>query len=410
MSETNAGVVIIGAGHAGGTAAALLRQYGYAAPIILVGEEPIAPYQRPPLSKAWLKGEADAESLALKPVAFYAEAGIDLVLAVKATAIDRVGHTVSLSDGRTLAYDALIIATGATARALPIPGADLKGVLSLRSAADAEELKAALRPGKRLAVIGGGYIGLEAAASARALGAEAVVIEKEPRILARVACEVLSTFFTDYHRARGVEFEVGATVEALEGGASGRVTGVRLAEGRIVACDTALVGVGAPPNDQIARAAGLATGGGVVVDIHARTSDPAIYAIGDVTHRPLPHYSRSFRLESVANALEQARQAAAAITGRPPPVEEVTWNWSDQYDIKYQFAGVPFDVDEVIVRGDPATGKFAVFHLTGDVIQAVEAVNAPAEFMMGRKLIGQRQPISRSRLADPAVSMKEVAA
>jgi len=410
MSETNAGVVIIGAGHAGGTAAALLRQYGYAAPITLVGEEPLAPYQRPPLSKAWLKGEADADSLALKPMEFYAEAGIALILGVTATAIERAAHTVSLSDGRTLTYDTLIIATGAKARALPIPGADLKGVLSLRSAADAEELKAALGPGRRLAVIGGGYIGLEAAASARALGAAAVVIEKEPRILARVACEVLSTFFTDYHRARGVEFEVGADVTGLEGGSDGRVTGVRLAEGRVIPCDTALVGVGAPPNDEIARAAGLAIDGGVAVDVHARTSDPDIYAIGDVTHRPLPHYKRRFRLESVANALEQARQAAAAITGRPPPAEEVTWNWSDQYDIKYQFAGVPFDIDEVIVRGDPATGKFAVFHLAGDVIQAVEAVNAPAEFMMGRKLIGQRQPISRVRLADPAVSMKEVAA
>jgi 3-phenylpropionate/trans-cinnamate dioxygenase ferredoxin reductase subunit len=282
-------------------------------------------------------------------------------------------------------------------------------VLSLRSAADAEALKAALRPGKRLAVIGGGYIGLEAAASARALGAEAVVIEKEPRILARVACEVLSTFFTDYHRGRGVGFEVGVTVEALEGEA-GRVTGVRLADGRVIACDTVLVGVGAPPNDEIARAAGLAVGGGITVDIHARTSDPDIYAIGDVTHRPLPHYRRNFRLESVANALEQARQAAAAITGRPPPPEEVTWNWSDQYDIKYQFAGMPFDCDDIVVRGDPATAKFAVFHLAGDVIHAVEAVNAPAEFMAGRKLIGQRQPISRVRLADPAVSMKEVAA
>ena len=409
MSETSAGVVIIGAGHAGGTAAALLRQYGYAAAITLVGEEPIAPYQRPPLSKAWLKGEADADSLALKPTEFYAEVGIELILGVCATTIDRAARTVSLTDGRTLAYDTLIIATGARARALPIPGVELKGVLSLRSAADAEVLKATLGPGRRLAVIGGGYIGLEAAASARALGADAVVIEREPRILARVACEVLSTFFTEYHRARGVQFEVGAMVAALEGD-GGRVTGVRLGDGRVIACDAALVGVGAPPNDEIARAAGLDCDGGVLVDIHARTSDPAIFAIGDVSNRPLPHYHRTFRLESVANALEQARQAAAAITGRPPPAQEVTWNWSDQYDVKYQFAGLPFDVDDIIVRGDPARAKFAVFHLCGDVIQAVEAVNAPAEFMAGRQLIGQRRPISRSRLADPTVSMKEVAA
>jgi 3-phenylpropionate/trans-cinnamate dioxygenase ferredoxin reductase subunit len=409
MTEASAGVVIVGAGHAGGTVAALLRQYGYAAPITLIGEEPFPPYQRPPLSKAWLKGEADADSLALKPTEFYAEVGIELILGTRVTAIDSGGHTVNLSDGRALPYGALIIATGARARALPIPGADLAGVLSLRSAADAEALKAALGPGRRLAVIGGGYIGLEAAASARALGAEAVVIEREPRILARVACAVLSRFFTDYHRARGVVFELDARVEALEGEA-GHVAGVRLADGRTIPCDVALIGVGAPPNDEIARAAGLDCQGGIVVDIHARTSDPDIFAIGDVSHRPLPHYHRSFRLESVANALEQARQAACAITGRPPPAPEVTWNWSDQYDLKYQFAGVPFDIDDILVRGDPASGRFAVFHLTGDVIQAVEAVNAPAEFMAGRQLIGQRRPINRSRLADPAISMKEVAA
>ncbi len=409
MTETNPGVVIVGAGHAGGTVAALLRQYGFEAPITLIGEEPIPPYQRPPLSKAWLKGEADAESLALKPSEFYAEVGIELILGVKVGAIHPAEHTVDLLDGRTLSYAVLIIATGARARALPIRGADLRGVLSLRSAADAEALKAALGPGKRLAVIGGGYIGLEAAASARALGAEAVIIEREPRILARVACKVLSTFFTDYHRARGVDFELGAMVEALEGD-GGHVSGVRLASGQVIPCDVALVGVGAPPNDEIAAAAGLECQGGIVVDTHARTSDPDIFAIGDVSHRPLPHYHRSFRLESVANALEQARQAAAAITGRPAPPHEVTWNWSDQYDIKYQFAGVPFDVDDILVRGDPASGKFAVFHLTGDVIQAVEAINAPAEFMAGRQLIGQRRPISRTRLADTTVSMKEVAA
>lgn len=409
MSKAKAGVVIAGAGHAGGTAAAMLRQFGYEAPIALIGEEPIAPYQRPPLSKAWLKGEADADSLALKPAEFYEETGVELILGVRVAAIDRAAHRVSLSDGRVLPYDKLIIATGAVARALPVPGADLSGVLSLRSAADAEALKAALGPGRRLAVIGGGYIGLEAAASARALGAEAVVIEVEPRILARVSCPVMSDFFTAYHQARGVAFELSARVVAIEG-EGGCVRGVRLADGRIIACDAVLVGIGAPPNDEIARTAGLQCEGGVVVDIHARTSDPDIFAIGDVSNRPVPHYHRSFRLESVANALEQARQAACAITGRPPPAPEVTWNWSDQYDVKYQFAGLPFDVDDILVRGDPSAAKFAVFHLAGDVIQAVEAVNAPAEFMAGRQLIAQRRPISRARLADPAVSMKEVAA
>ncbi len=402
-------VVIVGAGHAGGSAAALLRQYGFAGPITLVGEEPLAPYQRPPLSKAWLKGEADADSLALRPERFYAEADIDLRLGVRATAIDRGAREVRLETGERLAFDHLILATGAKARALAIPGADLAGVLSLRSAADAEALKAALRPGRRLAVIGGGYIGLEAAASARALGAEAVVIEREPRILARVACAVLSDFFTGYHRARGVTFELAADVAAFVG-RDGHVAGVRLGDGRTIACDSVLVGVGAPPEDGLARAAGLPCENGVVVDEHARTADPAIFAIGDVAWRPLPRYERMFRLESVANALEQARQAAAAIVGRPPPPHEVTWNWSDQYDLKYQFAGLPMAADEVIVRGDPASARFAVFHLRGGVLEAVEAVNAPAEFMAGRQLIASGKRVDRAKLADPAISMKEVAA
>jgi 3-phenylpropionate/trans-cinnamate dioxygenase ferredoxin reductase component len=406
---SGAGVVIVGAGHGGGTAAALLRQYGYGGPVTLIGEEPLAPYQRPPLSKAWLKGEADADALTLKPEGFYAEAGIDLILGAPVTAIARSARTVNLVDGRAFAYHTLILATGARARGLDIPGADLAGVLTLRSAADAEVLKAALGPGRRLAVIGGGYIGLEVAASARALGAEAVVIEREPRILARVACETLSTFFTDYHRARGVGFEVDADVQAFEG-EGGRVTGVRLGDGRTIACDAVLIGVGAPPNAELAAAAGLECVGGIVVDEQARTADPSVFAIGDVTHRPLPLYGRMFRLESVANALEQARQAASAIVGRPAPAHEVTWNWSDQYDLKYQFAGLPFEVDQVVIRGDPAGAKFAVFHLKGDLVQAVEAVNAGAEFMGGRQLIAQRRPISPARLADTAVSMKEVAA
>ncbi|HUZ14441.1 MAG TPA: FAD-dependent oxidoreductase [Caulobacteraceae bacterium] len=409
MTETGAGVVIVGAGHAGGTAAALLRQYGYAGPITLVGDEPIPPYQRPPLSKAWLKGEADADALALRPLGFYGQQSIELILGACVTAVDRQARRVRLADGRSLAYEQLILATGSRARPLPIPGADLKGVLFLRSAADAEQLKAALGPGKRLAVIGGGYIGLEAAASSRALGAEVTLLEREPRILARVGCETLSRFFQAYHEARGVRFELGAAPAAFEGEA-GRLTGVALADGRVIACDEALIGVGVIRNDELASNAGLACDGGIVVDAGARTADPAIWAIGDVTHRPLPLYDRMVRLESVANALEQAKQAAGAIAGRPPPPPEVTWNWSDQYDIKLQFAGLAFDADEILVRGDPATARFAVFHLKGEVIRAVEAVNAPAEFMAARQLIGSQRRIDRARLADPAVSMKEVAA
>lgn len=409
MADLDSRVVIIGAGHAGGSAAAFLRQYGHTGPIVLVGDEPLVPYQRPPLSKAWLKGEADAESLSLKPADWYEENDCRLILGTTATAINRGARQVTLSNGATLDYDYLVLATGARARMLPIPGADLAGVMALRTAADAEALKAALGPGKRLAIVGGGYVGLEVAASARALGAEAVILEREPRVLARVACEALSTFFTDYHQARGVAFELSAGVEAFEG-ADGRVTGVKLSDGRVLPCDAVIVGIGAIPNDEMAQAAGLECVNGVVVDLEARTADPHVFAIGDLTHRPLPHYDRMFRLESVPNALEQAKQVACAIVGKPGPTPEVPWFWSDQYDLKLQIAGIAFDTDRVLLRGDPASAKFAVFHLQGDVVRSVEAVNAPPEFMMGRKLIENRTRVNIDKLADASISMKEVAA
>ena len=409
MSETPAHIVIIGAGHAGGTAAALLRQYDFQGPITMIGEEPIPPYQRPPLSKAWLKGEADADSLALKPLEFYGENNIDFRPNVRVEAINRADKTVKLSDGSTLAYDIAILATGARPIRLPIPGADLDGVLELRTAADAEALKAALGPGKTVAIVGGGYIGLEAAASSRALGANAIILERESRILARVACETLSTFFQTYHEAKGVKFELGASATGFAG-KDGKVTGVTLADGRTIACDLVLVGVGVAPNEELAKEAGLECARGVVVNLEARTSDPSIFAIGDVAQRPMPIYDRMFRMESVPNALEQAKQAASAITGRPAPAGETPWQWSDQYDLKLQIAGYPFDADHILVRGDPSSNKFAIFHLKGDQVQSVEAINSPPEFMMGRQLIGNRKPVNPAKLADTSISMKEVAA
>ncbi|MDO9588843.1 MAG: FAD-dependent oxidoreductase [Brevundimonas sp.] len=398
-------VLIIGAGHAGGTVAALLRQYGHQGPIVLAGEEPAAPYQRPPLSKAWLKGEADLEALLLRPEAFYAEHDIELRTGVTVTAIDAAAKTVTFADGTVESYDALILATGSAARKLTIPGADRPELLELRTLADAERLKAALGPGKRLAVVGGGYVGLEAAASARALGAAVVVIERMDRVLARVASETLSDFFTGYHRARGVEVLTSAEVAAFEEG------GVRLADGRLIVADAVLVGVGALARDGLARAAGLDCGNGVVVDEAARTSDPAIWAIGDATFRPVPvPGGPRRRLESVPNALEQAKQAAAAITGRAAPTPEVPWFWSDQYDLKLQIAGLPDGADRQVVRGDIESGAFAVFHLDGDRIVCVEAVNAPPEFMAGRLMISRAKAVDAVRLADRSVSMKEIAA
>jgi 3-phenylpropionate/trans-cinnamate dioxygenase ferredoxin reductase subunit len=409
MTAPEPRIVIAGAGHAGGSAAALLRQMGWTGGITLVGEEPLPPYQRPPLSKAWLKGEADAEALALRPAAFYPGADIGLRLGTSVIAIDRAGKTVTLSTGEALAYDHLILALGARARRIKLPGIDLAGVLELRTAADADLLKAALGPGKRLAVIGGGYIGLEAAAAARVLGVAVTIIEREPRVLARVACPILSDFFQAYHRARGVTIETSADVEALTG-ADGYVTGVRLADGRLIACDAVLVGVGAVANDELARAAGLACDGGIVVDLATRTNDPAIYALGDCTRRPLPLYERMLRLESVPNALEQAKQAAAAICGMPPPAPEVPWFWSDQYDLRLQIAGIPFEATEIVLRGSLEEGKFALFHLTADgTVQAVEAVNAPQEFMGGRRIIGKRKRLSAAQIRDMSLTMQQLA-
>lgn len=399
--------IIVGAGHGGGTAAALLRQNGYAEPIILIGEEPHPPYQRPPLSKGWLKGEVDGDGLLLRPSAWYAEANIDLRTSTRVVTLDRASRTVTLSTGEVLAYDKLIIATGARARRLVLPGSDLNGFLELRTIEDAEAIKAQLRPGFRLAVIGGGYVGLEVAASARKLGAEVDVLEREDRLLARVAGPVLSGFFQQVHEEQGVRFHFGVTVEGFEG-LDGQVSGIRLAGAEPLACDAVLVGIGAIPNDDLAREAGLACDDGVVVDHQARTSDPDIFAIGDMTRRPLALYGRSVRLESVPNALEQARQAAAAICGTAEPKSETPWFWSDQYDLKLQIAGIPFQVDQIVVRGDPATRKFAVFHLSQNRVQAVEAINAPPEFIVGRQWLASRREIDVLRLADVSIPMKEV--
>jgi len=314
-----------------------------------------------------------------------------------------------LADGQTVAYDIAIIATGARALWPPITGIDSAGVMALRTAADAEHLKAAIGPGKTLAVVGGGYIGLEVAASGRALGAEVVVLERESRLLARVAAPVLSDFFKRYHEQQGVSFDLGSSVVAFDA-TGGHVSAVRLADGRVFACDAAVIGVGARPNDELAKAAGLTCEDGVVVDLEARTSDPAIFAIGDVTRRPMPLYGCMFRMESVPNALEQAKHAACAITGRPAPAGEVPWQWSDQYDLKLQIAGYPFGTDELLLRGDPESARFALFHLKGDQVQAVEAINSPPEFMMGRMLIGNRKAVDKARLADVTVSMKVVVA
>ncbi|WP_062099337.1 NAD(P)/FAD-dependent oxidoreductase [Caulobacter sp. CCH5-E12] len=399
--------VIIGAGHAGGAAAAVLRQLGHDQPIILIGEEPHPPYQRPPLSKGWLKGEVGEDGLLLRPRAWYAENQVELRTSTRVVNIDRQARQLTMSTDDTLSYDTLILATGSRARKLVLPGSDLKGFLELRTIEDAEAIKAWFRPGFRLAIIGGGYVGLEVAASARQLGAEVDVLEREDRLLARVAGPVMSSFFRDVHEQNGVRFYFGVAVEGYEG-LDGHVSGVRLSGRPPLHCDAVLVGVGAVPNDDLAVAAGLACDDGVIVDGRARTSDSRVFAIGDVTRRPMTFYDRTLRLESVPNALEQARQAAAAIVGAPEPKPETPWFWSDQYDIKLQIGGMPFDVDAVVLRGDPAARKFSLFHLSKGRVQAVEAINSPPEFMVGRQWLASRREVDPARLADVSIPIKEV--
>jgi len=409
MNHTSDRIVIVGAGHAGGSAAALLRQYGWQGPIALIGAEPVPPYQRPPLSKAWLKGEGTLADLLLRPAAFYQSNCIDLQPASEVTTIDRSAKAVNLATGERIAYDHLILATGCYPRLLPVPGHDLAPILALRTLADADRLRPLLHPGARIAIIGAGYIGFEVAASARMLGADVVVIEREARVLPRVASIPLSDFFQRRHAATGVRIILDAAIEAFEG-AAGRVTAVHLADGGTVPCDAVLIGIGAAPNEALARGAGLACDNGIVVDLAARTSDPAIHAIGDCTQRPLPRYHRIGRLESVPNALEQAKQVAADLCGRPPPAPEVPWFWSDQYEVRLQIAGLPFEVTETVVRGDPLTGSFAIFHLSADgTVQAVEAVNAPAEYMAGRMMIAKCKQAVAAKLRDVSCSMRELA-
>lgn len=402
-------VVVIGAGHAGGSAVAFLRQYGWKSPITLIGDEKVLPYQRPPLSKAWLKSETTEANLLLRPEKFYADQNIDLRLGTRAIGIDRQQRVVTLEDGATLAYSHLILATGAGARRLPGVH-DISGVLYLRTIADAERIRQTLQPGSTLVVVGGGYVGLEVAATAKLLGLNVIVVERETRLLARVASQPFAKFIEGYFRAKGIQIELGSTIESFESN-DGRLTSVRLSNGTHVSCAAALIGIGANPNDELMRAADILCGNGVTVDQSARTSDESIFAIGDCTNRPLPLYGTCGRLESVPNALEQAKQAASAISGRPLPKPEVPWFWSDQFDLRIQIAGLRLESTESVIRGDLNSGRFAVFHLdSNNTVRAVEAINASAEFMAGKQLIAQGKRVARDRLSNPTLPMQEIAA
>lgn len=399
--------VIIGAGQAGAQGAASLRQAGFPGEIVLIGAEAAPPYQRPPLSKAYLQGALEAERLFLRPLAYYEQQKIDLRLGCRVAEIARKDGRVILETGERLAYDRLLLATGAPPRQLNAPGTELAGVHYLRTIEDSDLLRPVLARGGRIAIIGAGYIGLEVAASARKAGLAVVVIEMAERVLARVAGRDLSAFYEAAHRAMGVEFRFGESLAALEG--RGRVERAVLASGETVDCDAALVGIGAAPATALAAAAGLVLDNGVATDEGARTSDPAIFAAGDVASHPSPIYGRRMRLESAPNAIEQAKVAGANMAGGEAVYTAVPWFWSDQYDLKLQTVGVSDGADETVLRGDPAARKFSVWSFRAGRLLAVDAVNDPAAFAVSKRLIAAKWAGDAKKLADPATDLKSLA-
>jgi 3-phenylpropionate/trans-cinnamate dioxygenase ferredoxin reductase component len=402
-------IVIVGAGQAAAQALQSLRQGGYAGALTLVGDEPALPYQRPPLSKAYMKGEFDEERLYFKPAAWYEDQKVETLLGTHATGLDRARREVRLGHGGHISYDYLILATGSRPRPLTVPGADLEGVHDLRTLADVERLRPAMVEGRRIVIIGAGYIGLEAAAVARQMKLEVTVVEMAPRVLARVTSPVLSEFYASEHRRQGVTILTGAQTASLEG-VNGKVAAVVLADGTRLPADIVLSGIGILPNDELARDAGIACSNGILVDRDARTSDPKVFAAGDCASRPLVHFGRSGRLESVHNAIEQGKLAAAAILGLPRPAEDCPWFWSDQYDLKLQIAGLGQGYDTHVIRGDPESRKFAVFYLKNGTLIAVDAVNSPPEFLASKKLIMSGAKLAPDVLRDTSTPMKDIAA
>ncbi|NIC43235.1 FAD-dependent oxidoreductase [Aquabacterium sp. A08] len=384
------GLVIVGAGHAGSELALAARQQGWTGDILLLGDEPDLPYQRPPLSKAYLLGQTDAAALALRQPEAYATAGVRVRLGTRVRAIHRAAHTVELTDGERIPYAKLALCTGGRARPWVCEGMDPEhppsNLLSLRTRADADALRAGLRPDSRLVVVGGGYIGLEVAASARSLGAQVTVLEAQPRLLARVAGQAMSDFVADAHRAAGVALRTGATVARVHC-AGGRIVQVELADGTALPADLVVAGIGMLPNTEAARAAGLGSDQGIPVDACSVTADPDIVAAGDCTVQHVALYDRALRLESVPNALEQARSAAAWLCGQAKPNQTVPWFWSDQYDLKLQLVGLSQGHDRCIVRGQSAQRHFCLFYLQGQRLLAADAVNRPADFMLVRRAL-----------------------
>ncbi len=397
------GMVIVGAGHAAGQTAASLRQAKYEGEIILIGDASHSPYQRPPLSKQYLSGEHGMERVYLRPEKFYADRDITVKVDTRVESIDTSAKNVTTDQGETIEYENLLIATGSRPRILHIDGSDLPGIYYFRTVADVDAIRAQMEPGKKLVIVGGGYIGLEVASVGVTSGLEVHVLEMEERILQRVTTPEMSGYYHNLHSERGVHIHTSKMVSGFTG--DGQVSGV-LCGDETIAADLVIVGIGIIPNTEIAEAAGIDCDNGILVNDHCETSVPGVYAAGDCTNHPNPLLERRLRLESVPNAMEQARVVAANICGGDKSYASYPWFWSDQYELKLQMVGFSADGDTQVMRGDMASNQFAVFYLKDGAMVAADAVNSPKEFMICKQLIGKN--VDADILADPSVDLKSL--
>jgi 3-phenylpropionate/trans-cinnamate dioxygenase ferredoxin reductase subunit len=401
-----AGCLIIGGGQAGFEMASSLRAAGYRDPVMIVGDEPHLPYQRPPLSKGYVLDKQGMDEIELRPAAYYRDHSIEVVIGERALSIDRARRTVAFASGAIRPYDALVLAVGARNRTLPVDGAALDCVRYLRTLSESQAIKSRLITARRVVVVGGGFIGLEIAAVASTLGRTVTVIEAQPRLMPRVVAPVISDFYRTLHVRQGVDIVCGAAVTRVEPAADGSAT-VVLADGRRKPADLVIVGIGVVPNVQLAEHAGLAVANGILVDEHLQTSDPAIYAVGDCAAHPNPFADGCVRLESVQNACDQGRTAATSIAGKPTVYASLPWFWTDQYDVRLQMAGLSQGHDSAVVRGSIDDAKFSVFYFTAGRLVAVDSVNRPADHMFARRLLSGRKPLTPEQAADLAFDLKK---
>lgn len=403
-------VVIVGAGHGGAQTAALLRQNGFGGSVAIIGDERELPYERPPLSKEYLSGEKGFERILIRPAGFWRERSVDMLLGRRVATVDPVGRALTLDDGEAVGYGRLVWAAGGAPRRLACPGHELGGIHTIRTRADIDRLQAELPGVDRVVIVGGGYIGLEAAAVLVKLGKRVTVLEAQDRVLARVAGETLSRFFEAQHRAHGVDLRLNAVLSELEGW-EGRVTGVRLADGSRIACDMVVAGIGIVPAVAPLIAAGARGGNGVEVDAQCRTSMPDIFAIGDCALHANPFADGTWiRVESVQNANDQAAVVARVLTGGDACYRSVPWFWSNQYDLKLQTVGLSAGHDATVLRGDPATGGFSLIYLRQGRVIALDCVNATRDYVQGKALVVGQSFAQPDVLADPGIPLKQLAA